>query len=753
MSEINGNAEPRAPENHPAADQSTAPAPGATIAPAFGTDMAMRALLHPRRIAIYGASTKPGFANNIQAGLKRSGYAGEVLPINPRYDAILGLPAYPALDATPDGADLAVIVLPNHLVMPALEDCARNGVGAVNIITSGYGERPGDTEGSARQRALIDFVARTGIRLVGPNCLGNISVPAKMLATSGPYPPLRPGPISLALQSGLLAYSIVLPLHDRGVGFTYVVTCGNEADLGVADFIRYYAADGHTRVIGCFVEQFRQPEKFLAAVDFAAERDIPVMVLKIGRSEGGRRAALAHTGSLVGADDIAAAVLRRHGVTRVTSLDDLNEALCLFHTGKRPRGSGVASAFVSGGAAGLVADLGADAGLSFPHLAPETQERLTRVIPPYGTVGNPLDYTGQAAQQPEILAGSLAALAEDPAIDTIVYGRAYPAKLDLATPIGEILERAVAAYPDTLFVVMSLVTGELKHAASPDVVPQRPVTTLDGIPFLQGTEASLKAIAALMRYAEFQRGRLATTRPSRAPSAAAARARALIAAANGAPMVEREAKRLLSLYDIAVPDERLATDADAAARAARELGYPVVLKIESPDLPHKSEAGGVLLGLTDEAAVRAGFQRVLASARAYKPDATVHGVLVQRQVSGGREVMLGMVRDPSFGPAIAVGLGGIFTETLGDTVLGIPPLSRQDARDMLAALRGAPILEGRAARGGSPSDLTAVAAVIERFSRLCVDVGDIVQAIDVNPVLVGAPGEGARAVDCLVVPG
>lgn len=715
-------------------------------------ERAMRSLLHPERIAIVGATPKAGFATSILTGLVRCGYEGTIHPVTPRYEEVHGRRAYPTLSAIPGGADLAIVVVPNHLVPEVLDDCARAGVGAVNIISSGFGEQQEDASGAARQAAIGTFARRTGIRVVGPNCLGNISVPAQMTASSGPYPVLRRGGIALALQSGLIAYSIILPANDRGMGFSYIVTLGNEADVDVADMIRHYADDEETRVIGCFVEQFRTPEKFLAAAELAAARQKPIVMLKIGRSEAGRRTALAHTGSLVGSDGIADAVMRQYGITRVHNLDQMAETLAIFHTKKLPRGRGVASAFVSGGAAGLTADLGADCGLDFPTLAPQTAERLGAIIPAFGTVGNPLDYTGQAAQQPEILEGSLAALAEDPNIHTIIYGRAFPSRMDRADASGQVIWRMPEQYPDKVFLVMSLVAGEMKASASPTLTPADPTTELDGIPFLQGTENSLKAVAALIDYAEFQRQRAGESRARALVGPLAEQARALVRAAGGRPLVEREAKALLALYGIPTVRERLATTADEAVAAARAIGYPIVLKIESPDLPHKTEAGGVLLNIADDEAARVGLAHILASARAYKPDADIAGVLVQEMVTGGQELILGMTQDPHFGPAIAVGLGGIFVEVLQDVALGVPPLTVRDGRAMLGRLRGAAILDGSGSRGKGPSDTEAVVQILARFAQLCVDLRDEVAEIDINPLLVLPRGDGARVVDCLIVP-
>jgi acetyltransferase len=305
-------------------------------------------------------------------------------------------------------------------------------------------------------------------------------------------------------------------------------------------------------------------------------------------------------------------------------------------------------------------------------------------------------------------------------------------------------------YPDKVFLILSLVHGMMHEGAWRGEPPKEPVMRLDGVPFLQGAENGLRAVRNLNRYAEYLRARAALSAPAAADGAAAEQARAIVAAAGGRPLVEREAKHVLALYGIRSTRERLVTNAEDAVAAAEDIGYPVVLKIESPDIAHKTEAGGVLLNLSDADAVRAGFQQVVDSARAYNPAATIGGVLVQEMVTGGRELILGMTRDAEFGPAIAIGLGGIFVEILKDVQLGVPPLTEHDARAMIARLRGKAILEG--ARGAAPADVDAVVDTVRRFSRLCLDLQDDVAEIDINPLLVFDRGAGACVVDCLVIP-
>lgn len=721
---------------------------------------AMEALFHPKRVAIVGATPRPGFAYNIHRLLLANGYEGDVVGVTPRHQEVLGSICYPTLEAVPGTVDLAMVVVPSHLVLDVLGQAERAGVGAVNIITSGFGEQS-DDEAHRRQEQVREFARRTGIRVVGPNCLGLISTPAKLVAKSGAYANVRRGPIGIIFQSGLLAYSVVIPPLEREFGYSYVITTGNEADLDATDFMRYYVEDDETKVIGCFIEQFRDPRKFLQVAEMAAERRKPLVVLKVGRSEAGKRAAQAHTGSLVGSDAIADAIMRQYGVVRVYNLDEMIETLAVFHTKRLPKGPGLGTIFVSGGACGLVADLSQDLGISLPPLAPETVAKLTPVIPEYGTVGNPLDTTGQAATQPEIVEGSLVSMAEDPNIHTVIYGQAYPSQVDMASPVGTVLKSMPERFPDKAFFIMSLVTGRVQDGRRYDQDPVEPTMHWDGVPFLQGTENSLRAVRALIRYAEFQRvrgeqaaGSMQQTANAKLAADAvsvAERARALVAAAGGKPLVERAAKEVLALYGIPVTRERLAATADEAVAAAREIGHPVVLKIESPDIAHKTEAGGVLLNMTNDAEVAYGFAKVIENARQYNADAQIAGVLVQEMVSGGRELILGMTQDPSYGPAIAVGLGGIFVEVLKDVALGVPPLTERDSRAMLGGLRGAAILEG--ARGAGPADTAAVVDILGKFSRLCLDLQRSVAEIDINPLLVFDRGQGARVVDCLIVPG
>lgn len=710
-------------------------------------------------MAVVGASPHPSFVALCYRNILRHGFPGPVYPVNRRAARIGEAVCYPSVRDLPEPVDLVLVGVPLQHVPAVLADCEARGVGAVDIISSGYAESvaPQLAGGVERQRQLRAFAQRTGIRLVGPNCLGLMSVPGRLMAIPTYLDRLLPGPVALVLQSGMMVPSVLITCQDRGMGFTYVVTSGNEADLDAADYFEYFVEDPNTRVLGGFIEEIRDVDKLLKVARRAADQRKPIVILKIGRSEAAQRAALAHTGSMVGSDRVVDALFRREGITRARSVDELVEMLAIFHTRKLPRGSGVAAVSVSGGVAGLLCDLAPDCGVTFPELLPATRQALRSVVPVYGNVGNPVDITGQGVFEVDLLRGALGHLAAAENIHVVLHVRSVPSKLDLQSPVGQALNAAVRDYPDTLFLNVSLVGGSMHEALSPDVPLVEPVGALDGIPFLQGAEPLLKAVAALVRYAEFQHQRAtpAEDGPADLPADVAERARALVAAAAGRTLAEREGKALLALYGIAVPDGAAVADEESAVAAARRLGYPLALKVDAANLAHKSDVGGVVLGIEDEAALRSAFRTTLANVRAATPQTEVRGALVERLAPPGLELILGMTRDPRFGAGLLLGLGGIFAELLGETALRLLPVGAAEARAMLGELRGAErLLAGQARAAGAhaePLDVEALLDVVARFSHLCQDLEGLVEAVDVNPLRLYGRGRGALALDCLVV--
>jgi acetyltransferase len=679
----------------------------------------------------------------------------------------------------PDDLDLVVVGVAARLVPDVLAQCERKGVGAVCVVTSGFSEVVSEA-GAERQAEIAAWAARTGIPLTGPNCLGLLNAHERMIALPPYWESVPAGAVGMAFQSGMMSGAMTIPIVARGMGLSLAITTGNEAAVENADVIRYLALDDVTRVIATFSEQVKSPARLIAACEAAADAGKPVVMLKVGRSEGARRAARAHTGSLVGADDVVDAALGKLGVTRVSSVDELVETVALFHAKKLPRGKGVAVISVSGGVGSVLSDQAAEIGVQFPPLPEETAKALVEIVPEFGSVGNPLDITGQGVFETRMLDASLDALATAPGIDVVVHARGWPALLDRQAPVGKALERAAALYPEILFLVMALPGGELRPSSYPHTPNKESFGVLDGVPFLQSSEHALRAIASLMRYAEFRakrespqppasgsgphppapsplRGRggagaslFGEPRARLAPPEAGERARALVRGAGGRALTERESKEILALYGIPVTREILARSADDAVGAAEAIGWPVALKVESPDLLHKTDAGAMLLNVADADAMLDGYDEIVANARAVQSNATIHGVLVQEMAPRGVEVILGMLHDTQWGPAVAVGLGGTLVEVLRDRQLLLPPFESEEARAALGSLRAARLFEG--VRGAPASDVSALAEVLVRFSELCLDLAGDVAEIDVNPLLVLPEGQGVLALDALIVP-
>ena len=691
-------------------------------------------LLRPRSVVVVGASPNPSFVSAIHRNLLRNGFTGPIAAVNPRYESVSDAPCYPTVLDVPWPIDLVVVGVAWRLLPALLEQCEQKGVGALEMITSGFAEAGGD--GVERQAQLASWAQRTGIAVGGPNCLGLMHAPSGMFALPSTFVEVVSGHVGLILQSGIMAPSVITPLFARGIGITWAVTSGNEVDVDLADYIGYFVDDDQTRVIGCFAEQIKRPAAFIGACERAADARKPIVMLKIGRSEAARRAALGHTGSLVGSDGVIDAVLRKNGVTRVASVDEMFEALAVFHTRRLPHGNGLAAISVSGGAAGLMSDLAADCGVGFAQLADETQAKLREVVPEFGNVGNPLDVTGQGVFQPDLLERSLDLLAADPAVDAIVYARSFPSPIDGATPTFQALTRSIGTNPQIPFLAMSLAGGHFFPRPVADTPIQDPRNRLDGVPLLQGAEYGLKAVGALMRYAAFLRGAKTSTR--HADPEACATARSVINQATGARLSARQGSAILTAYGIPTPPEALATTRSEAVAIAERIGYPVSAKIEAPSIAHKARAGGVALMLEAPAAVEAAFDRLAGVAQ------DEEGVLIQHMVGDAQaEILVGMSRDPQFGAVIACGLGGVLVETLHDVQLLLPPVSVTEARAALSRLRGAAVL-GRA-------DVEAVVDVLVRFSELCVDLKDLLQEIDLNPLIARSIGHGVCAVDSLFV--
>jgi acyl-CoA synthetase (NDP forming) len=704
-----------------------------TMMPRKPLGTGLDAIFQPHAIAVIGASQDPTKIGGRPVHLlRRFGYPGTILPVNPRATEVQGLPAYPSVDALPEVPDLAIIAVAAEAAPDALEACAAKGVRAAVIFSSGFSEL--GAEGEAMQDRLRNTARRTGIRVLGPNCLGALSIAEKSIATfsivlEDSLPPA--GPLGIISQSGNLGSFTALLARERGIGISRFMTTGNECDVDVADGIAWLARDPATKVILCCLETCRDAPRLTAAFAEARQAGKPVVVLKIGASEAGQAAAASHTGALAGSDAVFDAVFRRAGVWRVRSVEqllDLGHAATVLGLERLPKGRRTVLLTASGGFGVLLADAASAAGLELPALSADTQRRILDVVP-YAAPRNPVDATAQMGSRPEILAGILSAILEDEQCDALLLLLSSSLYIPrLRAVFMETLAGIRARYPDK--VVLLSIHG-----------PQDAVEELTamGFPVVDGVDASAQVLAGLSGLAEARR---LPAPPPPVPPAAPLPADAL--------RNEHGAKRALAAAGVPVLPEQVVASAAEAAEAARAMGFPVVLKVVSADLPHKTEVGGVVLDLPNAEAVAAAHDAMLARVRDRAPAARIDGVLVSPMRRGGTEMILGAKRDPVFGPVVVVGLGGIFAEILQDVAVRPAPVDEAEALEMLHSLKAFPVLDG--ARGRPRADLPAAARAIAALSRFAAAHAGQVAEIDINPLLLLPEGQGAVALDALLVP-
>lgn len=699
------------------------------VAPGAGLDAFFKA----RGVAVIGASddiTKIG-GRPVQL-LRKYGYAGAIYPINPKGGTLQGLQAYASILDTPTAPDLAVLAVPAQAALQAVRDCAARGVRGVIVLSSGFAEA--GPEGAALQAEMVRVARSHDMRLLGPNCLGAVNVVDKLvgsfsIALEQSMPPA--GHVGIVSQSGNIGSFTMRNMADRGLGVSRFIATGNEADVDVADGIAALAEDPATQIILCCMETCRDAARLTAALELARRQHKPVIVLKIGATEQGQAAAASHTGALTGSDAVFDAVFRRYGVLRVRSFEELLEvghAASLLGTQRLPTTDAVTLVAASGGFGIMMADAMVQAGMTLPPLADSTQALIREAVPTAGT-NNPVDASAQMSARPDILLKMLTALQEDANGSTLVLLLA----LSLYNPrlrgvYLEALSKIRASHPDRLLVIIS--------QGPPDAVAE--INAL-GIPVFPSIPAAATGLANLVRL-----GQLGSLRTP---------------AAYGGPVDkvdpavfrnEFHAKKALAAAGISVPREEVVTSADEAVRSARETGYPVVLKIASEDIAHKTEIGGVALDLPDDDAVRQAYERVMANARQHAPQARIDGVLVAPMVRGGVELIAGVSRDAVFGPVVMVGLGGIYAEILKDVAVQVAPVSEEEALQMIRGLKMFPLLDG--ARGQPKADVAAAARTVARLSEFaCRHAGDVAE-IDMNPILVKPEGQGVLVLDALMVP-
>jgi acetyltransferase len=689
----------------------------------------LRALLCPESLVIVGASADPNKVNGRPIrNLLRDGYAGRVYLVNPKYSDIMGFPCFPDVASLPEVPELGVVGVAAEGASEVVAALGRKGVKTAIVWSAGFAEM------GAAGRDLEDKLTATarahGMRLCGPNTLGLTNAFARMPLTFSQYAdtPLQPGPVAFVSQSGAFGTAVATAARSRGIGLGYFVSTGNQADISVATVIDAVLDDSRIAVVVAYLEGLRDGHEFVLAARKAMALGKPLVVVKVGRHAAGSRAANSHTGSLAGDDAVFDSVMRQHGVLRADNEAHALDLTAALINCSVAEADGVGLITVSGGAGAMMADMAEELGLSVPVLGSDTQSRLAGLLRGFASTGNPVDVTGQSIEDVTILSRSLDLLMEDPTVAICVmwvqllHGKAE----QLANLLIDCKRKTTKPFVLCWLNSPAATVRRLREA---------------GICVADSTLGGIQAAAGLIEYGR-ARKRLASRETV---SAAAPRAprRSITATENVASMV---AARLLADGGLTVAAARLATSAEAAADAALGLGFPVAVKIESADLPHKTEAGGVCLNLADAGAVKQAYSRVLAAAKAYKPSARIDGVLVQAMEPAATELVLGLHRDPAFGPVLMVGLGGIFIEALKDVVFAVPPVSLADAHAMIGRLRCQTVLDG--IRGQRPVDRESLARALCALSDLALRHPEIVE-LDLNPVF-GSSGRTV-AVDWLMV--
>lgn len=689
---------------------------------------ALDRLFNPRSIAIVGASERSIWSVSAYDNLIRFKFPGVIHAINPKGGTIHGLAAATSCAAVGAQIDAALVMVPQTALLDTIHDLAAAGIGGAVILSSGFAET--GEAGAAAQRLVADAARAAGIRLIGPNCLGFANFTKHTPIWTNPIRRGLANPtIALVSQSGALGGQMEQFCYQQRIGLTHLVSTGNEADITVADVIEYLAIRSEAKAIAIFLETVRNPDHFLRAVTAANLAGKPIVVLKVGSSQAAAKAAQAHTGSLVGNDQVFDALCRRMGITRVHSLEALIVTADLFARIGPVGGDGVGLIAMSGGLCEIAIDQAEAEAIPIPPPAAETLASLREKLPSYATPNNPLDITGAAMTEPELIETAIVEMSRDPDIGLVGYVFDIPQRSDARGFANRFIGAvgsgfAKGAKPGLMFShTMTSVSGD-----------GRALADAAGLAYSGGgLNLTLTAIGHLFRWSKSRRKR------GEPPFAASERDSRLAS--------ERAVLDHLAAHGVDVIPGSTASTADEAVALSHTFGMPVVLKIASPDIQHKTEVGGVLLNMTDEAAVRAGFDAIIKRVSMARPDARIDGVIVSPMRKGGVELFVGTMRDPQWGPAITVGLGGVLVEALKDNSIRLLPVSEADALEMLDELRGKALLDGF--RGTHPVDRAAAARAIVAVGDAALALGPQLLSLEVNPLL--ADGSRLEALDGLTI--
>jgi acetyltransferase len=701
------------------------------------------ALTAPRNVVLVGASDRPGsWAARVWHNLKRYEFPGPIYLINPRRSEIWEQPCYPDFQALPQAPDHMVVLVPAAGVIDTLRRGAAAGARSATVFSAGFGEGF-DSKAATLGRELAAVIAQTGLGVSGPNCMGNVCAKSRLVTLTEDRPlAVRPGPVALVGQSGGMMIFTNQALQERGIWPEYLITSGNEAGLSIADYIAFFAGEPELKVIIIYVEAISQLAKFKAACRTARAADKSIVAVKLGQSEAGRSAAMAHTGSLAGSIEAFDAIAGEVGVIRADTLDDAVEITeLLVHTGAAP-GRRLGAVTLSGAYRGLLLDSAERNGLQFPALAPATTERLNAVLTVGSLVANPIDGGYGVLSSADNFMASIDALQADPNVDMVLVQEGLP-----RAPGSDRAEHYIRLADDYAATAATKPIAFITPISHGQTDYSRALRAkAPHVSFLQEAYKALRAIASVARRDERERlarGSLLQPQapaPERRDLAERLRSRAT---AEPVALDEVQSKEVLRAYGIATAEEALVTSRTAAIEAAGRIGYPVVLKAVSADLLHKSEVGAVVLDLASPEHLAAAYDDMAQRLQRHR----LTGMLVCRQVRGGLELVLGLHRDPEMGLVVMAGSGGVLLELIKDVAFCAPPVSPEKARDMLARMRGARLLAGY--RGSPALDADALVNALVALGRLAVDLEDVVQSVDINPFV--ALPQGGLALDALIV--
>ena len=705
------------------------------------TTASLRPLFHPQAVAVIGASRAPqSIGYRLLDALSSNGFHGRCYAINPHAATIAGMQTYPSLRALPEPVDLAVIAVPKDAVLSVVDDCAATGVRALVVITAGFAEV--GVDGRRLQDQLLEKVRQQGLRMVGPNCFGilNTDPAVRLNATFASTFPLA-GSIAMSSQSGALGLALLAASERLQLGLSTFVSVGNKADVSVNDLLQYWENDPATRVILLYVESFGNPRRF-AQIARRVSRNKPIVVLKAGRTSSGKRAAGSHTAALAANDVGVEALFQQTGILRAETLEDMFALAAGLSDQPLPKGNRVGIITNAGGPAILCADACEASGLEVPELSQATMTHLASFLPPAAALRNPVDLIASA--DPEQYAQAIAALLKSDDIDALIILYIAVTATDV-DPIAEGIKKGILEARATASIKKPIYIGWMVETDR----ERRFSFTSDTIPTFSLPELPARALGKIAGYVQW-RERPAGMVPDFDDldlSTVSRICQDALAARGEGWLTTAETRALLSAMSISLPPGGVATSAEDAALLAEQIGFPVAVKLASHTLVHKTEIGGVHLNLNTKAEVRRAFEQIAARLAQDQSLDAMEGVLVQPMVTGGVEVMAGMVQDPSFGPLIGFGLGGIHVEILGDVRFRITPLTELDAADLIRSIKGYRLLQGY--RGHPPGDVDAIQELLLRLSRLVEEVPEIVE-LDLNPIFAMPPGQGCRIVDARI---